>query len=82
MARPEDNVNFTSVHVVPNNLKQRFEYYQDGTIKYAGHAKKGSDEGDETAWTIQYFQNNATPATESIDIAYGSWTNRASYTYD
>jgi len=82
MARPEDNLNWVAVCQVPKNFKQRFEYYVDGTIKYAGHAKKGSAEGDETAWTIQYFQNNATPATTSIDIAYGSWTNRADYTYD
>lgn len=82
MARPEDNINFSSVHIVPNNLKQRFEYYGNGTIKYAGHAKKSSSVSDETAWTIQYFQNNATPATESIDIAFGSWTLRATYTYD
>jgi hypothetical protein len=81
MARPEDNVNFTSVHVVPNNLTQRFEYNGDGTVKYAGHAKKGSDEGDETAWTIQEFTYVSQQATE-IKIAYGSWTSRASYTYD
>lgn len=82
MARPEDNINFASVCVIPNNYKQRFEYYGDNTIKYAGHAKKGSSVNDETAWTIQCFQNNATPATVSIDIAYGSWTLRDTYTYD
>lgn len=82
MSRPEDNVNFQSVHTIPNNLKQRFEYYGNGTIKYAGHAKKGSSVDDERAWTIQYFQNNITPATISIDIAYGSWTLRDTYSYE
>jgi hypothetical protein len=82
MARPQDNINYQDVHTIPNNLKQRFEYNGDGTMKYAGHAKKGTEESDDRGWTIQYFQYNGTPAITSIDIGYGSWTDRASLTYE
>lgn len=80
MARPQDNINYLDVHTVPNNLKQRFEKNVDGTIKYAGHAKKGSSESD-NVWTIQYLQYTDSNI-DSIDIAYGSWTGRADLIYD
>ena len=81
MARPEENINYSNVHTIPNNLKQLFEYNGDGTVKYAGHAKRGSTEGDLTAWTIQFFEYNATPAVTSITVAYHSWTLRSSASY-
>lgn len=81
MARPQDCINYTDVHTIPNNLSQRFEYNGDGTVLYAGHAKKGSSESEDV-WTIQYFQYNASPAVTSITIAQSvTWTDRATHVY-
>lgn len=80
MARPQNDINFHSVCVVPNEYTQRFEYAGDQTILYAGHAAKGTDESTD-AWTVQKFEYVSQQVT-SITIGYGSWTNRASLVYD
>jgi hypothetical protein len=81
VARPEDNLNFLNVHTVPNNLTQRIEYNSDGTVKYAGHAKKGSATSDTQAWTIQSFTYVSQQVT-AIKISYGAWDDRSSLSYD
>ena len=80
MARPDENINKSDVHVIPNSLLQKFEYNSDGTVKYAGHAVTGSSTSDARAWTIQFFEYSSQRVT-SISIAFGAWTNRDNLSY-
>lgn len=65
---------------IPSNMKKRFEY-SSGNCIYAGAAPKGLAEGTD-GWMIQKFTYDGSNQCTDIDIAYGNWTNRASYTYN
>jgi len=65
---------------IPSNMKARWAYDESNNCIYGGYAPKGLAEGTD-GWLIQKFTWSGSNCTER-NIAYGNWTNRASYTYD
>lgn len=64
---------------IPSNMKARFEW-SSGNCIYAGFAPRGLAEAT-NGWLIHKYTYSGSDCTER-NIAYGSWTNRASLTYE
>lgn len=65
---------------IPSNQKMRVEYDGSNNPVYVGFGPKGLAEGTD-GWIIQKYTYSGSNPTER-NIAYGNWTNRASYTYE
>ncbi len=70
---------------VPSNMKARYEWSGSNCI-YAGYAINGTaenktDNGVDTGWIIQMFTYDGSNNCTQRDIAFGNWSNRASYSY-
>lgn len=73
---------------IETNQQGFFDYVGGNSVIYAGYAAKGLGQsftdpisGVDTGWLLQKFTYDGNGNVLSRQIAYGNWTNRASYTY-
>ena len=86
MARAIDKVNSISVNKVSSGTQARFEYDSNDNCIYVGEAPRGSSVNDTTAWTLTKFTWVAGTVSgyncTQKQVAYDSWTNRSTATYE
>ena len=66
---------------IPSNMKKRFVYDGSGNCIYIGYAPRGLAESSDgwLLWKLTYDVSNQCTA---INIAYDSWSNYLTATYD
>ena len=76
----EPAVSAKRVTEIPSNLKKRFAWL-NGNCTYTGYAPKGLEE-NENGWMLWKFTYDLDGNCTEINIAYGNWSDRATYTYN
>ena len=81
MARPEDNINRTSVTIIPPSHIVNYSYDANMMLEYMGHATKGTADSDD-AWTVRKYTYDVNSQLSTERVAHNvEWDLRASATY-
>ena len=65
---------------IPSNMKKRFAW-SGGLCTYIGYAPKGLAEGSD-GWLLWKLTYDVDSNCTEINIAWGNWTDKATYTYN
>ncbi len=82
MAKPGNNVNSTTVCLIPPDTIFNRAYKANNQLEYEGHAVRGTAD-DTPDWTIRKFTYNGSNLIVTERIARNvTWDNRSSSIYE